>query len=813
MKWNNQICLAFFATAVLAGCGGGGSSASVQPPPVQPPSGLSYAAIPALTINVAAAAQSPTVTGTATSYGVSPALPAGLTLNASSGVISGTPTVLAATANYTVTASNSAGSTTAAVSITVNDLAPAFSYTPGSYTFSQGAPLRDITPASTGGAVVSWSVQPALPAGIVLNPGTGVISGTPTGITARADYTVTALNSGGSAAHVVSIAVESGVLIDLGMASGDSVTDATPTRVLTWGATDWTLWSATGRTVVAHGVGSLPQAPVLAGNTLLVRNQDALESRDATDGSLLATVAYDSTRRWWELSRDGSYFALGGTTGIAIYSRSGARRVARAGDYSTAVAFADNGTLRVAKAPSGANVLEYIDAGNGDLTLSSSFLGTFYSWFGDGQRFFSNTGTTVRVYSLAAVQEDIFSAAFGNSNAMIAGYGNLFMAFSGMGGVDVYTVGNSATPVATYPAPYFTPPVVDGGVIAIPQQNHQWIIVDIQGSAPASALFTTPDDVPSHTPDFAASDGQHWWLTSSYAQVYDGSTGTNTPQYLGFGSIFEIVASPTRIAVATHAHGIQIYDAQTRALERTIALHAGDLSISADGNSLAALPTYGGSALDDYSVRLYSVATGALLNTWPYFYSSGSSIPIGITLSANGAVLGIEMDFDVTNYFSTAGGPSIYSSPALGPLSPDGTYLAETTGSAGPDMNTNLRESGVLRQAVPGQAVTWINDNRLMVSRYAYTSMSIWDYHHTEFYDLAGLLQGSITLGHVPRDVQYIGNDMIYDRDFNDVVSLTTGQRIWASPLTPNVNPVGIGAVAGAHVVFLAGSVVRMELY
>lgn len=58
------------------------------------------------------------------SYSVSPALPAGLTLNTSSGIISGTPTTLAAAANYTITATNTGGSTTASVSITVNDIAP-----------------------------------------------------------------------------------------------------------------------------------------------------------------------------------------------------------------------------------------------------------------------------------------------------------------------------------------------------------------------------------------------------------------------------------------------------------------------------------------------------------------------------------------------------------------------------------------------------------------------------------------------------------------------------------------------------------------
>jgi hypothetical protein len=61
----------------------------------------------------------PTVTGTVTSYSVAPALPLGLSLNSTSGEISGTPTQPAAAATYTVTAANSSGSTTFALSLKV----------------------------------------------------------------------------------------------------------------------------------------------------------------------------------------------------------------------------------------------------------------------------------------------------------------------------------------------------------------------------------------------------------------------------------------------------------------------------------------------------------------------------------------------------------------------------------------------------------------------------------------------------------------------------------------------------------------------
>ncbi len=94
-----------------------------KPAPTEPPTGLTYSMNPAVyTKGIAITPNTPSSSGGAVvSYAVTPALPAGLSLDASTGVISGTPTAAAATADYTVTAANSAGSTTVAVSITVNE--------------------------------------------------------------------------------------------------------------------------------------------------------------------------------------------------------------------------------------------------------------------------------------------------------------------------------------------------------------------------------------------------------------------------------------------------------------------------------------------------------------------------------------------------------------------------------------------------------------------------------------------------------------------------------------------------------------------
>jgi hypothetical protein len=86
-------------------------------PPSPPPSGLTYASPQTFTIDAAITALTPTVTGTVSTYAVAPALPAGLAIDATTGAISGTPTAVTAETPYTITASNSAGSTTFALTL------------------------------------------------------------------------------------------------------------------------------------------------------------------------------------------------------------------------------------------------------------------------------------------------------------------------------------------------------------------------------------------------------------------------------------------------------------------------------------------------------------------------------------------------------------------------------------------------------------------------------------------------------------------------------------------------------------------------
>ena len=163
------------------------------------PTSLTYASPNVFTKGTGIASLTPTASGGAlVSYSISPTLPSGLSIDTTTGVISGIPTAVTPIATYTVTATNSGGSTTFGIVITVKDVAPsALSYTSPNV-FTRTVAISNLTPASSGGAVVSYTVFPSLPSGLSLNTTTGVISGTPTSITSSATYTVTATNTGGS---------------------------------------------------------------------------------------------------------------------------------------------------------------------------------------------------------------------------------------------------------------------------------------------------------------------------------------------------------------------------------------------------------------------------------------------------------------------------------------------------------------------------------------------------------------------------------------------------------------------------------------
>ena len=151
--------------------------------------------------------QIPTFAGSLTNCVANPSLPTGLSINSTNCAISGTPTVNQAATSYTITASNSGGSTTTTISIAINNAAPTnLVYPSSSYTFINGTALSAQVPAVTG-TIASCTITPTLPTGLSIDATTCAISGTPTSDQAATSYTITASNSGGNATSTISITI------------------------------------------------------------------------------------------------------------------------------------------------------------------------------------------------------------------------------------------------------------------------------------------------------------------------------------------------------------------------------------------------------------------------------------------------------------------------------------------------------------------------------------------------------------------------------------------------------------------------------
>jgi hypothetical protein len=196
------------ATYTVTATNAGGSGTTTLSITVNPPApNISYSPSANIyTQNVAISTWSPTNTGgAATSWSISPGLPTGLSFNTSTGVITGTPTVTATIASYTVTATNVTGSSNATITITVNPPAPNVSYSPSTNTFNVGTVIATWTPTNAGGASTSWSIGPALPAGLSFNTSTGQITGTPTAVSATTTYSISADNNGGTSTAYITI--------------------------------------------------------------------------------------------------------------------------------------------------------------------------------------------------------------------------------------------------------------------------------------------------------------------------------------------------------------------------------------------------------------------------------------------------------------------------------------------------------------------------------------------------------------------------------------------------------------------------------
>ena len=85
--------------------------------------------------------------------------------------------------------------------------APAFTLSSSSQSVIVNYAITTVTNTSTGGAIASYAISPAAPAGLSFSTTTGQLSGTPTSIQSATNYTITATNAAGSATATFTLTV------------------------------------------------------------------------------------------------------------------------------------------------------------------------------------------------------------------------------------------------------------------------------------------------------------------------------------------------------------------------------------------------------------------------------------------------------------------------------------------------------------------------------------------------------------------------------------------------------------------------------
>ncbi len=592
----------------------------------------------------------PTVTGTVTSYSVSPALPAGLSLNTATGVISGTPTAITAQANYSVTASNSTGFTSATLQITVTPQPPGnLGYQQSTITAIVNQPITPDTPTVTG-TVTSYSVSPALPAGLSLNASTGTISGTPTAAAPQAVYTVSASNAGGSFPSAVTVTVlrAQSAVLDLGHATTIEQIQFEGGNVL---SSDyfghWALWNYASGAELASGDGFTPGIPApysgfsikMAGPTFVVESSNGLEVRAQSDGHLISMIAFYAGGNWWQLASDGTYICIGTNNGLLVYSTTGQLLASKTGDYSKAKAYTAPGQVLVALGPAGQSVIETVSTADGTSTFSPQFSGQFNTWFLDSPRFLTNESTTVWVYSNAAVQQAIVVLP---TVAHLIGQGNWISTYDLISHpLEIYPIG-SQTASFTYVGSPAILPIPSGTTIAMfPSVSPGVSVIDLSGTTPTETDYNPPI---ASLSAYAASSASQWMVGNKYGVLLDGASPSNASRYFGLGAAWSIAGSSSNAAIATAIGKDLVYDTGLSTVQETIDFPSGKLALSSDGSVLGALGN---------AVNFYSLPSENVISSHPGAY-------VDFALSASGTTIGLVSSSGL-NVTPIAGGTSIWS--------------------------------------------------------------------------------------------------------------------------------------------------------
>jgi hypothetical protein len=584
----------------------------------------------------------------------------------------------------------------------------------------------------------------------------------------------------------------------------------------------WILWDTSKGTPLARGItegvvglaGSM--FAVQTNPTALDAGATQLELRDVSDGHLTGTVIIGSDVQFG-LASNGSYVWGAGPTSLNAWSSTGTGLLSRSGNYSAAKIFATPTQINVALGPAGSSIIEHVAMPGGASTQSSTFSGTFDTWFIDGSHFLTNTGATVWIYDPSANQSEITTLSTGST---FGGQGTHFWTyppFSSSGSLNIYSIGGGMTPAAQYSVGVDTTIIASGasiGLLPYGEANVQVISV----SSPTTA---SPVQVPSaYNQAFAADPAGHWSVGNRVGVLsYQGTVEDSSASgLLGCGQPFSVAGSDAGTAAVTTASGsILVVDTASRTVTQPISNFASaHVELSADGKTLAATDgAYANQYLPWFDLNIYSLPSGTVVNAWPS--DAGYAWQWDFRLARGGTRIGYAVGDCVSgsscarHVTDLTGATDVLDDTGYAPtprVSPSGSYIAMTDiERPSTSSTTQLYQGSTLVTAVSGYAVGWIDDSHVLLQYYKYNSTyGLTQYDHSVVYTNQGVVAYSPTLPEI-KSFDTISATKIFSHTDSNIYDVTTGNLVWSGGV-----PAG-GAAAGPYAVYVSGSGVFLTAY
>jgi hypothetical protein len=610
-----------------------------------------------------------------------------------------------------------------------------------------------------------------------------------------------------------------GEVLDVGHVNG-ALLEQSADRLLSRDATTITgaagpwfiLWNTTTRVRVASGESTNVH---LAGATLAVQTTSNVELRNAADGALRATVPITA---YSGLASDGTYLYAASAAKLSAYSTAtGALLFEKLGNYSTAKIYAAPGELRVAAGPAATSAIELIATSTGASTITPSYAYAFNTWFEDGNRFATNLGNTVQVYSKNGVSAGLVALPAVNK---LHGQGDYLWIVWGR--VNVYRVGGSATPVATY---YPTTDPVPGANNTMALQADPALDPDFKSHVDIITLGATISKVTVALPRrfsglaYAGDSSGNWSMGLSEGAIYDSHDVGMTPwPSLTCGALYQPNGATTgRFAVGTAAKGIVVGDALTtsKTILGTLPFTASNVAISGDGLTLGAQAEVGYSK-ETSGAKVFALPGGSVLGEFTWDATTGAIKYIA--LARGGTRFGRTFEGPpVARYVTDVSGSTteVSDTTSYEPtrISPDGTLVALSTSPRSTTVTTRIYKRGALVAAVAGWAVGWLDDTRLLVNTYhavgplaspTFTDARIYASDGT-YLSTTGLPEIYSSFG----DIAVVSATRVYSSNHNAIFDLT-GAKVWSGPTTI---PLGRGTVAGGFVLYQLDHRIIAEAY